>query len=339
MRTIRHPAVILYVLSPGIAELLSGSTPPAEFFNPFGFLLLTAFYGSGALLARELTLRWNKGWPTVVLLGMAYGIVEEGLAVKSFFDPNWMDLGPLGVYGRWAGVNWVWSAGLTLYHAVFSIAIPIMLTNLLFPAWKARPWLSRRAFRVWSAVLALVVLLCNLLLTSYRPSFLHLGLSSAAVIGLCALARRAPATAQLRSAPRLPRPLGMFGRGFAATVGLFILLWVLPNTAIPAFATLMLLVGWASFVVRQAARLADHPDWSPSQTLATASGALLFFILLAPLTQLDPNPPDDRSGMALVALGAALFLVWVGRHLRTTAPGAALGPAPQALTIPQEEAA
>jgi len=48
------------------------------------------------------------------VLGAAYGVLEEGLMVKSFFDPNWMDLGVLGSYGLWMGVNWVWAEWLVL---------------------------------------------------------------------------------------------------------------------------------------------------------------------------------------------------------------------------------
>jgi len=35
-------ALVLFFLSPMIAELLSGSAPPVEFFNPLGLLVLTA---------------------------------------------------------------------------------------------------------------------------------------------------------------------------------------------------------------------------------------------------------------------------------------------------------
>ena len=194
MRRVWQPAVVLVLLSPVVGELLSGSSPPAEFFNPLTFVLLTAFYGSGALLVRELTVRWKKGWPSILLLGMAYGIVEEGLAVKSFFDPAWMDLGVLGVYGRWAGVNWVWAVGLTLYHAVFSIAIPIALTYLLFPQRAHEAWIRPRALRIWAAVLASVVILCNLLLTSYRPPAGYFLLAGAVVFLLGLLARRGAAS-------------------------------------------------------------------------------------------------------------------------------------------------
>jgi len=84
----RKPALILFFLSPAIAELLSGSAPPSEFFNPFGFLLIVSLYGSGCLIMRELMIRWRKSVCTLVLLGAAYGMIEEGLMVKSFFDPN-----------------------------------------------------------------------------------------------------------------------------------------------------------------------------------------------------------------------------------------------------------
>jgi hypothetical protein len=99
------PAVVLFFLAPMVGELLSGSAPPAEFFNPFSLLTLAALYGSGAILARELVQRWGKGWPTLLALGAAHGVLEEGLMVRSFFDPQWVDLGVLGSYGRWAGVN------------------------------------------------------------------------------------------------------------------------------------------------------------------------------------------------------------------------------------------
>ena len=62
------PTLTLFFLSPMLAELLSGSAPPVEFFSPFALLVLAALYGSGAILVRELRVRWRKGWPTVFAL-------------------------------------------------------------------------------------------------------------------------------------------------------------------------------------------------------------------------------------------------------------------------------
>jgi hypothetical protein len=99
------PALVLFFLAPAIGELLSGSSPPLEFFNPISLLFLSSLYGGGAIVVRELKVFWKKDFRAIILLGAAYGILEEGLLVKSFFDPNWVDLGILGVYGRWLDVN------------------------------------------------------------------------------------------------------------------------------------------------------------------------------------------------------------------------------------------
>src|SRR5437870_317974 len=90
------PALLtLYLLSPIIAEVLSGSTPPLMFINPIMLMYETALYGSGAILVRELVRRRGLGWGSILLLGAAYGILEEGLIITSWFNPYWPDLGRL----------------------------------------------------------------------------------------------------------------------------------------------------------------------------------------------------------------------------------------------------
>src|SRR5205809_7665600 len=114
----RRPLLALILLSPVIAVMLSGSTPPLEWLNPIAALLLLWLYGAGVLVMRETAVRWKTGWPSIPLLGAAYGIIEEGLAVKACFDPAWLDLGTLGWYGRWLDVHWGCRGRLTLYRAV-----------------------------------------------------------------------------------------------------------------------------------------------------------------------------------------------------------------------------
>jgi hypothetical protein len=149
----------LLLLSPAVGELLSGSSPPAMFFNPVSLLLLVGLYGCGALLIREMTVRFRLNVLGLLLLGAAYGMVEEGLTCKSFFNPYWKDVGFLSTYGRALGVNWLWTIGLTLYHAVMSIAVPIFVTEAVFSERSSRPWLRRRGRIVAGLCLGLVVLL------------------------------------------------------------------------------------------------------------------------------------------------------------------------------------
>ena len=186
------PPIVLIFLAPAIAELLSGSAPPVEFFNPFVFLLLTTLYGSGALLVRELKHRWHKGWASLFILGAAYGILEDGLMTKSYFDPAWVDIGILGSHGRWAGVNWVWGLDLTLFHAVVSIAIPILLVELMFPQRRGELWVGKWGLTGLSALLAADVAFGYFFLNSYSPPLIPYILAVAAVVALVLLAWRLP---------------------------------------------------------------------------------------------------------------------------------------------------
>ena len=150
---------MLLLLSPAIGELLSGSSPPTQFFNPVALLLLVGLYGCGALLVRELRVRRQLNVRGLLLLGVAYGIIEEGLMCKSFFNPFWKDVGFLSTYGRALGVNWLWTLGLTAYHTIVSITVPIFLTEALFADRAAGPWLRRRGCVIAAVCLGLVTLL------------------------------------------------------------------------------------------------------------------------------------------------------------------------------------
>lgn len=257
---------------------------------------------------RETVFHWKKGWLSILIAGAAYGIIEEGLMVKSFFDPAWMDLGILGTYGRWLDVNWVWTAELIIYHAIFSIGIPILITTLIFPSQKGTPWVSRGWLITIFIFFLLDVIFGFLAMTTYRPPVLQYMLAMAATVGLIFLAKRLPDPATglpLGKAPSLFR----FGlTGFFATLFFFLIAWVLPNLPIPPFLLILLfgiLVGSCGWWVW---RISDHGNWKPIQLGALISGALLFFIIIAPLTEMDKTRVDNPSGMGLVGLAGLTLL-------------------------------
>lgn len=305
------PAVILFFLSPAIAELLSGSSPPSEFFQPFGFAVMAALYGSGAILVRETIRRWHKGWLSILILGAAYGILEEGLMVKSFFDPNWVDLGVLGSYGRWAGVNWVWSVELTLFHAVVSIAIPILLVELIFPQRRSELWVGRRGI-ITLCVLIGVDAILGYLLTGYIPPLFPYILAVAAVAGLVWLAWRLPEHLFLPRVAHAPHPFWFWLIGFMATVAFFSIFWGLPNTVLPPWATILIgisLVAATGWLIMHMS--GNGFSWTEMQQLMLAAGPLTLMALVAPLQELDVTRTDNPAGMAWVGLGILIFLVWL----------------------------
>jgi hypothetical protein len=312
--------LVLFFLAPISGELLPGSAPPAEFFNPVGLFFLAALYGGGALLIRELRLVWGKGWVSLFILGLAYGIIEEGLMVKSFFDPAWQDLDLLSVYGRWLGVNWVWSLALTLYHAVVSIAIPICLVELIFPAWRAQRWLGRRGLVGLALLFIADGVFIYLALTPYRPPLALYLLTLLVTAGLIWLARRWPSRSARRPSvtrERVPRPFKFALVGFLGMLVFFALLWLPPHTLLPPAVTMMGMALWIVFVGWLVKRLSgDGSVWDDEHRLALVAGALGFFILLDPLQELDASRADNTAGMTLVALATFVCLVWLWRRVR-----------------------
>jgi hypothetical protein len=316
------PAFVLFILSPVIAELLSGSAPPAEFFHPFGFVVMLALYGSGAVLIREITLRWGRRWPTIITLGLAYGILEEGIMLKSFFDPGWPDVGLLGVYGRFWGVNWIWSLNLMLYHSIISIAIPIYLVEQIYAECRDEPWLGRRGMIGLSLLLFIVVLFGFTLMTPYRPPVMPYLLSVAVTVGLTILARVMPQTWLTSHSGRVSRPRWFGLLGFVAVAVFFFLLQIgLPILGVPVVVTVASIVGFVTVIFLLVRHMSGNGDWTDEHKLALVSGVLIFFALLAPLQELDASRPDNTMGMTLVGLAAIAFVVWIQTRMRKRLQG------------------
>jgi hypothetical protein len=170
--------------------------------NPFQFafqlLANLGLYGSGALLIHDARVGWNKGWATVLLLGSAYGILEEGVALSTMFNPNAGPVGSLGVYGHWLGVNWVWSASIVPFHALWSISVPILLLGLAVPETKAKRLLSRRGTMVTITILGIDVLFLMVIVNHATGYWMGFPILLASVLSIAALvwtARRASPTA------------------------------------------------------------------------------------------------------------------------------------------------
>lgn len=309
------PALVLFFLSPAIAELLSGSAPPSEFFNPISLLLLASLYGSGAIVVRELKIRWNKGYVSMIVLGAAYGIIEEGLMVKSFFDPEWMDLGILGSYGRWQGVNWVWAEWLTIYHAIFSIAIPITLVELTYRKRRNEIWVGNKTLVTLAVVLGAVTALGYFGLTGYRPPPIQYMLTAATVMGLIFLAWILPAKTGKKGSLQPLRPSRLALAGFLSATSLFLTFgagpYIIPQAPALVILGVALVLANASFLKRY--------QWN-EKTLyhkyALAAGAVAFLIILSPLQELDASRPDNPRGMIIVGIVALILLVLLNRKLR-----------------------
>lgn len=316
-QTSSTPAWVLYFLAPVLGELVIGSTPPFGFLNPIRLLFFLVVYGGVALLCRELTVRSGKGWPTVILLGAAAGIFIEGLVTKSFFDPDWSALGQLGTYGRFFGVNWVWAVERTIQHAVFSVALPILLSHLLFPQRRQEPWLRGRSL-VWLLGSVLAMAAAGFWFSSsYRPSFVPALVVLVLVMLLIGLAFSAPYTLKVTKNTTVADAYIFAALTFLGTLFFCLVNWLFPYTFIPAPLAVSCMLGLAYYVGRTVLQMSGNAlKWGERHQFALAIGALAVYILLAPLQEWFPAGRDTR-GMTMMALIAVLFLVGMGWQIRT----------------------
>ncbi|MDA4125414.1 MAG: hypothetical protein OK438_08235 [Thaumarchaeota archaeon] len=224
-----HPVICLLLLTPGIPEYLSSSSPlNAIVLNPFMFLFQLAanlgLYGPGVLLIHEGKVRWSKGWASVLILGAAYGILEEGVALSTLFNPDAGPVGSLGQYGHWLGVNWVWAAGIVPFHAIFSVSVPILLLGLALPRTVEGRLLSTRGVAGASAILVADVLILMAVVARASGYWMGWGLllSSLAVMGFLVLAGRRVSARALSTRTELPlttpRRMAIIGVAFFPAV-------------------------------------------------------------------------------------------------------------------------
>ncbi|CAM5319304.1 hypothetical protein MAUB1S_05548 [Mycolicibacterium aubagnense] len=147
------PVIGLFLLSPISAEYLVGYAEstyhPLEML--WGLLILAPLYGSVALLIREIARRTGRGWPTMLLLAAAFGLIQAGLIDQSLFNPHYGTDLNIAYWDTERLPTWISplgiSANLTLdfvsTHVVWSFAAPIAVVECCAPRIADRPWLGR----------------------------------------------------------------------------------------------------------------------------------------------------------------------------------------------------
>ncbi len=136
-------ALSLFFLAPFLSEFLLGATTVSRWQ---GILPVIMLYGGGILLIREVSVRLGGQIATILLLGLVYGLIEEGILFQTLYHPNILGVDKIG--GRYFGVNWLFALWAIGYHAVWSSAVPILLAGRLFPSIRNQSWLSNRGLIV-----------------------------------------------------------------------------------------------------------------------------------------------------------------------------------------------
>jgi len=314
----RHgPGLGLYILSPVVAELVLGSSPPLTFLF-FGWIDLL-MYGGGAVIIRELVRRWGKGWPSILALGVAYGIAEEGLAIRSFFNPNWGGAVGLAGYGYVGGINWFWATEMAVYHSVVSITLPILLVSVAYRSRRDQAWIPGGSLARVAIGFVASILVCW--------AILPYAIGGAALFGCVAamavcyvVARRLPARVSWpvgwgsSGARPAPKPTTVLRLSLAVTTLSFVLVFA-RGFGLPFGVASVLLVtivlAMAAWLLRASAGI----GWSDRHSVAVPLGVMAFFVGFSPLVELTGG-----HGQLVVGLVTAVVLrrTWVSMAASTT---------------------
>jgi len=307
------PIACLFLLSPLVAEYLSGSLPAAMLAI---LPLMAAMYGSGALLIREFAVRTGGGWPAIVLLAAAYGLVEEGWVDQSLFNPNYQGLRLLDFgYVPALGTGLPWLLYVIAIHVVWSISTPIALTDALFPQRRHEPYLKG-----WGlALFGLLYLAANAMVTVYSANSSHFmatpgelawtGIVVAALIAAAWLASRRGRVEADRPAPGAH---ALFLLGFLPGAALMLLMYAGRSVLHLSWPVAVALEVGLGAVAVSALLVFEPRRWSNVQCLALTAGLFMVYFVGGFLTSRTLHGAADLAGHAAIAVLclAALGLAW-----------------------------
>jgi hypothetical protein len=315
----------LLVLSPISAEYLIGygesTGRPLELLA--GLLVLAPLYGTVAVLIREITRRTGRGWPTILLLSAAFGVIQAGLVDQTLFD-NEVDA---------AGPDWATQALVTLIpglgvdaasllnyvggHVIWSFAAPIAVVESCAPRIADRRWLGPVGVGVMVLLWALsAVLVYND--TGADSTAGPVQLIGAAVVAVVLIAAaftvRPARTRSSAKAPSWWLVGGVTGVGWCASQ-------LLPATwaGVTVHVIAVVVLGWLLL------RWSRRQGWGPRHVLAAAGSALVIRAGLSFLVEPLGDNVDLTVKYAVNAAmlgGVAALLLMAAHRLRGQEPSA-----------------
>lgn len=313
------PAFALFFLSPFVAEYLLGDISVSA---PGLLLVMAPLYGGGALVVREVARRLGRGWPTIVLLALAYGLLEEGIVIQTLFNPNYLGLHLLQqAFIPALGIGGWWTSFVLPLHLVWSISVPIAITEALFADRRTTPWLGPIGLGVSALLLAAGGILIHTFTRKHDPfaaSNLQLAATWGLIVVITAVALRCrPAARSRAGTPPTPWVVG-------ATTLVLGVAFMASHAAVhdwPAAGVNVALVLIGAGLLLTWSR---QTGWTAIHSLMAAAGLLLTYAIYGFPQEpvVGAKGPIDLLGNTLFAAIAVVLLVLALRKERKLAPPA-----------------
>ena len=309
MRTAWLPALGLFVLAPVCAEYLWGyddsTGHPGTLIG--NLIVFAPLYGAPALLIREVARRRQLGWPGILLLAAAFGVVEAAIVDQSMWSTAYRDI---PYWSEMSAPTYLAPIGLSLYlalsfvggHVILSIGSPIALVEAMAGARDREPWFGPVV--VWVVALLYAAACALVFKDSYdtgeaSATWGQLVASALVTVGLVVAAFAVGRRPAMILPGRVPRPAFVWLAAFIAMIG-----WVaIPPSRIGTALVALIVLGAVAVVWR----CSHRGDWGQAHVLALASGAVVAAGCFAFLT----TPIGEVSGTEKYGHNIALLLLMV----------------------------
>jgi hypothetical protein len=311
------PAVGLFFLSPLVGEFLLGNLPITWLWT---LLVLAPLYGGGTLLIREMARRLGWGWPSMVVLGLTYAVIEEAYVTQSLFNPNYVGLRLLDYgYIESLGISAWWSVFVLGIHTIWSTAVPIALVESLTPQTRRTPWLGTFGLIVTIILFGAGCFLTFMTQIQQDPfmatpmQFVVSGVVVALLIVIAYALSRVQLAAQLDR--QAPSEIAAGGTAFLLSSAFMSLALLADPNIMPAVLNVtgkLALLAAGSWLIWQWSRRAG---WSARHRLAVAGGLLMTYawygFVQVPSVP-GTSPQMDTIGNVVFATAALvlLFVAW-----------------------------
>ncbi len=254
-------------------SVLTSSTSALKIFIHPGDLIFIAFYyGFYVLFVRDLIVRKKLSWQALLLFGISFGFMNEGVVADTWYTAKYLGMSYLGP------INLSWAVNLTIFHIFFSVFLPIAAFNALFPQWAQVPILNKR----FSYILLGLFFLFNGM-SAFNNSFQRETIIVFS-LALCifVLALNIPASQETNTNLKVPLIRTLIWLGIAVYLEYMFTLYIIPMIDFHLFpqyiaVLLNILLSLIQVVLWGYALLiwlhSDH--WTRSQSLAFITGIIL----------------------------------------------------------------
>lgn len=310
-----RPVLVLFFMAPFTGEFLLGNLTLTEL--PLG-VLLAPLYGFGAIVVREVGRR-SGGWASIAVLAVAYALIEEGPVDQLLWNSDYAGVDYVNGPGHIEafGLNVMTVQVVIAIHAVWSICVPIALTESLHPRRAREPWLTRRGLVLIGllyVVAAALVCWGNWIEEQFWASPAQIGSMAVLIAALIVVGIRLQPASVAVPAAAPPPPVAV-----AAVILAFTSIYWGPLNL--TSSTVVAWLGFALWWLVAAAgiglllRWSGSRSWSATHRYSAAAGATLTYVWVAfPLQPEGGSRAVDIGSNVVFGLLALVILAAAGRR-------------------------